>query len=193
MKLGKVKVQKTSAFGDDSDESTEESSKQYVRKDRSDLDSSEFQYDEVYESFKQPVQSKQPASNSPKKPKYIAKLLESRKLREMEHLQQQQDRIDRQNQDSESTEVFISQSYKEFKEQVAEKLGKSTSIKQTVVGAPIHHEPVESVDGTPSKVQSSVEKAIKDLIVSKITPQELEDYKKRYFDRLHNHNQTYAS
>ncbi|KAG7903952.1 hypothetical protein KL935_000091 [Ogataea polymorpha] len=187
MRLGKVKVKNTSAFGDDSDE-TDQKPKAYVRKERSTSESEEFQYDEVYETLKKPVQQ---APKESRKPKYINKLLESKRLRELERLEQQQERIELQKEvmkkDMGATEVFVSNSYKKHRQEVADKLGKPLNLDSVT-----EHSSDTNVPETPeltipasanSTFSRSLQKAIQELITSKLTSDDIEQYRKRYLER----------
>ncbi|KAG7745650.1 hypothetical protein KL930_000659 [Ogataea haglerorum] len=189
MRLGKVKVKNASAFGEDSDDDTEQKSREYVRKERLSPQSEEFQYDEVYETLKKPTQQ---ATKEARKPKYINKLLESKKLRELERLEQQQERIERQNEllkkDMEATEVFISDSYKKHRQEVADKLGKPINLNSVLE----HSSPTDVTEKSPESVARnsvngtsprSLQKAIQELISSRLTPDDIEQYRKRYFER----------
>ncbi|KAG7813819.1 hypothetical protein KL921_000093 [Ogataea angusta] len=198
MRLGKVKVKNTSAFSDDSDQDIEERPRAYVRKEKSTPESEEFQYDEVYETLKKPVQQ---APKEPRKPKYIDRLLESKKLRELERLEQQQERIERQNEltkkDMETTEIFVSESYKKHRQEVADKLGKPLNLDSIA-----NHPSTTDVAGTPEptvpapaneRFSRSLQKAIQELITSKLTPDDIEQYRKRYVERKRNSQYAVAS
>ncbi|ESX00829.1 hypothetical protein KL918_004447 [Ogataea parapolymorpha] len=188
MRLGKVKVKNASAFGDDFDENTDQKPKAYVRKEKSTPESEEFQYDEVYETLKKPVPQ---APKESRKPKYISKLLESKKLRELERLEQQQERIERQKEvmkkDTEATEIFVSDSYKKHRQEVADKLGKPINLDSftehssaTNVAETLELTAPDSANSTFSR---SLQKALQELITSKLTPDDIEQYRKRYFER----------
>ncbi len=162
-----------------------------------------YQYDEVYDDIEAERESKKPKKQDDGGSKYIERLMEAKKQRNMDKLYVQDLKVQKERElegdEFKDKESFVTSGYKEFreermKEQENENMGNksqdSSSFREAILkkNEPLKSssnvsKPKRTITHELAKPQVVEEAVKKSRYLPKLTTDEIEQYRMRYFER----------
>lgn len=160
-----------------------------------------YQYDEVYDDIEAERESKKPKKQDNGGSKYIERLMEAKKQRNMDKLYVQDLKVQKERElegdEFKDKESFVTSGYKEFreermKEQENENMGNKSqgNFRESILkkneplkSSPNVSKPKRIITHELAKPQFVEEPVTKSRYLPKLTTDEIEQYRMRYFER----------